>query len=185
MQPVLLTQPTLTAPHVLDWMVGLAVMLTAGSLPATPWRAADTAAISLSYAAVMDMVRPEAHRGIVVHHALRVTVSDHGNLSENRARSTRHYSDQNRALQVLGSTGDQSTYTSWQVAPDGRLMRIRNDPQSTRTVTVTLMSGRTCRLEVADRLKAGFTEYAFLRISTHSIGYFSSYKVTRTSCTMH
>ena len=33
--------------------------------------------------------------------------------------------------------------------------------------------------------KPGFSEYAFLRISTHTIGYFSTYRVTRTSCTVH
>ena len=36
-----------------------------------------------------------------------------------------------------------------------------------------------------DGLKPGFSEYAFLRISTHTIGYFSTYRVTRTSCTIH
>ena len=52
-------------------------------------------------------------------------------------------------------------------------------------MTVTLLPGNTCRLDVVDHLKPSFSEYAFLRISTHTIGYFSAYRVTRTSCTIH
>jgi len=52
-------------------------------------------------------------------------------------------------------------------------------------MTVTLLPGNTCRLEVVDQLKPGFSEYAFLRISTHTIGYFPTYRVMRTSCTIH
>ena len=44
--------------------------------------------------------------------------------------------------------------------------------------------GYACLLEVEDRLKPGFSEYALLGITTHSLGYFSSYRVTRTSCTI-
>jgi hypothetical protein len=70
------------------------------------------------------------------------------------------------------------------VAPDGRLVRVQNDPQSTRTMTVTFTPGNTCHLDVVDQLKPGFNEYAFLRITTHTLGYFSSYRVVRTTCAM-
>ena len=132
----------------------------------------------------MDMVRPEVHPGIEVHHNLRVTVSGQNDLAEHRDRSTRPYGDRNAMVQVLGSSADESAYASWRVAPDGRLVRTQNDPQSTRTMTVTLLPGNTCRLDVVDQLKPGFGEYAFLRISTHTIGYFSTYRVVRTSCTI-
>jgi hypothetical protein len=46
-----------------------------------------------------------------------------------------------------------------------------------------MMPGNTCRLEVVDQVKPGFS--AFLRISTHTIGYFPTYRVTRTFCTIH
>jgi hypothetical protein len=119
-----------------------------------------------------------------VHHNLQVTISGGGGLSEQRDRSAQQYSDRNAMVQVLNSTGDESSYASWRVAPDGRLIRVQNDPQSTRTMTVTLTGGNTCHLDVVDQLKPGFTEYAFLRISTHTLGYFSSYRVTRTTCAM-
>ncbi len=152
---------------------------------ALPGNAAANAVIDLTYDSVMDMVRPEVHAGIAVHHNVQVTVSGGGNLSEGRNRSAGPYQDRNAMMQVLSSSGDDAAYASWRTAPDGRLVRIQDDPQSTRTMTVTLLPGNTCRLEVVDQLKPGFSEYAFLRISTHTIGYFSTYRVTRTSCAIH
>ena len=157
------------------WMFLLAV----GSTPAN---AAGNLVIDLTYDAVMDMVRPVVRPDIRVHHNLQVTVSAQNTFAEDRNRNTgRYYRDQNSMMQVLGSSGDQSSYASW-VASDGRLVRTQNDPQSTRTMTVTLLSGNTCRLDVVDTLKPGFREYAFLRITTHTMGYFSAYRVTATSC---
>ena len=150
-----------------------------------PGNAAANTVIELTYDSVMDMVRPEVHPGIAVHHNLQITVSGGGNLSEGRNRSAGPYQDRNAMMQVLSSSGDDAAYASWRTAPDGGLVRVQNDPQSTRTMTVTLLPGNTCRLEVVDQLKPGFSEYAFLRISTHTVGYFSTYRVTRTSCTVH
>jgi hypothetical protein len=167
--------------------VRLLVSVIAGSIGfgELPGNAAANTVIELTYDSVMDMVRPEVHPGIAVHHNLQITVSGGGNLSEGRNRSAGPYQDRNAMMQVLSSSGDDAAYASWRVAPDGRLVRIQNDPQSTRTMTVTLLPGNTCRLDVVDQLKPGFSEYAFLRISTHTIGYFSTYRVTRTSCAIH
>jgi len=138
--------------------------------------------IDLTYDAVMDMVRPAVHPGIVVHHTLQITISGYDRLSEQRDRSTHGYRDNNQTMQVLGSTDDEQSYVSWKVAAAGTLVREQNDPQSTRTMTVTLLPENKCTLEVVDRLKPGYTEWKFLRISVHTMGYFSSYKVTQTSC---
>jgi hypothetical protein len=148
-------------------------------------RAAEGTVINLTYDSIMDMVRPEIHPGITVHHDLTVTLSGRNQVSESRSRNTKNLSDRNSAAQVLSSSGDGSSYTSWHIAPGNRFVRIQRDPQSTRTLTVTLTSDTTCDLEVEDHLKPGFNEYAFLRISSHTIGYFSSYHVTSTSCTIH
>jgi hypothetical protein len=161
------------------------VVTAFAALGALPANSAANTVIDLTYDSVMDMVRPEVHTGIAVHHHLQVTVSGGGNLSEDRNRSAGPYQDRNAMMQVLSSSGDEAAYASWRVARDGRLVRAQNDPQSTRTMTVTLLPGNACRLEVVDQLKPGFSEYAFLRISTHTIGYFSTYRVTRTSCTIH
>jgi hypothetical protein len=164
------------------WMSVVTALMAFGALPGN---AAANTVIDLTYDSAMDMVRPEVHSGIAVHHNLQITVSGGGNLSEDRNRSAGPYQDRNAMMQVLSSSGDDAAYASWRVAPGGRLVRVQNDPQSTRTMTVTLLPGNSCRLEVVDQLKPGFSEYAFLRISTHTIGYFSTYRVTRTSCTIH
>ncbi len=163
----------------------MSVITALTGLGALPGDAAANTVIDLTYDSVMDMVRPEVRPGIAVHHNLQITVSGAGNLSEGRNRSAGPYQDRNAMMQVLSSSGDDATYASWRAAPDGRLVRVQNDPQSTRTMIVTFLPGNTCRLEVADQLKPGFSEYAFLRISTHTIGYFSTYRVTRTSCAIH
>lgn len=162
----------------------IAVALALSILSLSSVNSARAAVIDLTYDSLMDMVRPEVHPGIAVHHNLQVTISGGTQVTEQRDRNARQYRDQNAMAQILSSTGDEGSYASWQVAADGRLVRTQNDPQSTRTMTVTLLPGNVCRLDVMDQLKPGFTEYAFLRISTHTIGYFSSYRVTRTTCTM-
>ena len=121
-------------------LVSVITALTA--LGALPGNAAANTVIDLTYDSVMDMVRPEVHPGIAVHHNLQITVSGGGNLSEGRNRSAGPYQDRNAMMQVLSSSGDDAAYASWRTAPDGRLVRIQNDPQSTRTMTVTLLRGQ-------------------------------------------
>ncbi len=164
------------------------LLVAIGALSAScpmPANAAETMVIDLTYDAVMDMVRPEVRPGLVVHHNLHIAVSGSGALSENRDRNIKEWEDRNATTQAPGNAGQGGAYVSWKVATDGRLVRTQNDPQSTRTMIVTLMPGNSCRLEVADQLKPGFTEYAFLRVSTHTLGYFSSYRVISTSCNIH
>ena len=161
---------------------GAAAILT---MLASAARGEGQTVIDLTYDSVMDMVRPEIHPGIVVHHNLQVILSDRNKVSETRDRSTHKLSDNNAMKQVLGSSGDAGNYASWHVVGKDQLIRVQRDPQSTRTMTVTLISPTTCRLDVTDALKPGFSEYAFLRISSHTLGYFSTYQVTSTSCTIH
>jgi hypothetical protein len=158
--------------------LGIAIALLTVSASA---QAADQFVIDLTYDSLMDMVRPEVRPDIRVHHNLRVTVAN-GGAVEKRNRNTKQYFDQNAMAQVLDSRGDDSTYASWRTAPDGTLVREQSDPQSTRTMTVTLLPDNTCRLDVVDHLKPGFSEYEFLRIASHTMGFFSSYRVVSTSC---
>jgi hypothetical protein len=158
---------------------GWALASAFGPLPA---RAAENTEIDLTCDSTMDMVRREVHSGIVVHHNLRIVVSKSSDVAENRSRSTGRYSVQHATAQVLGSSGDEGAYASWRAAPYGRLVRIENDPQSTRTMTVTLLPGGKRHLDVVNQLKPGFKEYAFLRVSVHQVGYFLSYHATATSC---
>ncbi len=141
--------------------------------------------IDLTYDSVMDMARPDVHPGIRVHHTLQVILSERNKVAENSSRVAGGLSDVKATQRVLGSSGDAGSYAVWRVVSKDRLVRIERDPQSTRTMTVTLTSPTSCRLEVRDELKPGFSEYAFSRISQHSLGYFSSYQVTSASCAIH
>jgi hypothetical protein len=147
-----------------------------------PSMAAGPIQIDLSYDAVMDMVRPENHPGISVHHNLHVTFVNGNGVTENRDNSAGRYQDKNSMSQAPGEEGG---FATWRVLSHDKLLRIQREPQSTRTMIVTLTSGSTCTLEVKDELKSGFSEYAIQRISTHSFGYFSSYRVAGTSCVIH
>jgi hypothetical protein len=146
-----------------------------------PSMAAGPIQIDLTYDSEMDMVRPENHPGIAVHHNLHVTFVNGKGVTENRDRNAGRYQDKNSMTQA---PREEAGYATWRVLSQDKLMRIERDPQSTRTMIVTLTSASTCTLEVKDELKSGFNEYAFLRISTHSLGYFSSYRVVGTSCTI-
>jgi hypothetical protein len=160
------------------------LLLAAMLFPAVGLVASQAAAqtvIDLTYDSVMDMVRPEQHPGIAVHHNLQIAFAGQ-NVAENRDRNARQFSDRNAMVQELGGTEQSGTYASWRIESNTRLVRTQRDPQSTRTMTVTLTSPTTCHLDVVDTLNPGFSEYAFLRISTHTLGYFSSYRVIDTSC---
>jgi len=139
--------------------------------------------IDLIYDSVMDMVRPEQHPGIIVHHNLQIVFSGQ-KVAENRDHNARQFSDRNAMVQELGGTEQLGTYASWRAESNALLVRTQRDPQSTRIMTVTLTLPTTCHLDVVDTLDPGFSEYAFLRISTHTLGYFSSYRVIRTSCSI-
>jgi hypothetical protein len=158
--------------------LGCATVLSFGPI-VKPALAAEAIQIDLTYDSEMDMVRPENRPGIAVHHNLHVTFVNGTGVTENRDRSTGHAQDSNAMTQAPRTEGG---YASWKVLAKDKLMRTERDPQSTRTMIVTLTSGNTCTLDVKDELKSGFNEYAFLRVSTHSLGYFSSYRVVNTSC---
>jgi len=51
------------------------VIAASTALGALPGNAVANTVIDLTYDSVMDMVRPEVHPGIAVHHNLQVTVS--------------------------------------------------------------------------------------------------------------
>jgi hypothetical protein len=169
-----------TAPVVLTAYLGI-VVASATGLHFTAVAAEEGITIDLTYDSVMNMVRPEPRPNIAVHHNLQVKLS--GNkLAESRDRSTGRYFDKASTIKEHGSdTGD----VSWHVLDPRHLVRVQTFSQSTRKMTVTVNQDQTCHLEVVDDLKPGFQEYAFPRISVHSIGYFSDYRVVNTSCAIH
>ena len=160
----------------------LAAMSAAALMLSASARAEEPTRIDLTYDSVMDMVRPENLPGIKVHHNLHVRIANGSVLTEHRDRRTRQYADRNATAQVLEGTGEDEAGVSWRVVADGTLVRDQDFRQSTRTMTVTFLPGHACRLDVVDRLKPGFTEYEFLRLKVHEMGFCSRYTVIATSC---
>jgi hypothetical protein len=155
------------------------------AMAAVTARADEPMTVDLTYDSVMDMVRPEVISDLKVHHNLHIAVAADGSVSERRNRNTGPYGDRNRSRQEeLNNGEDLANYVSWRRPAPGTLVREENDPQSVRTMTVTVLPGKSCRLDVVDRLKPGFTEYEFLRIKTHTMGFYSSYRVFATSCSI-
>ena len=105
------------------WLL-VSVITAFAAFGALPGNAAANTVIDLAYDSVMDMVRPEVHPGIAVHHNLQITVSGGGNLSEGRNRSAGPYQDRNAMMQVLSSSGDDAAYASWRTVA-GRPARAR------------------------------------------------------------
>lgn len=165
------------------WQVGL--WLAALVLSASTARAAPPMSIDMTYDSVMDMIRPVQMPNLTVHHNVHIDIAADGSVHERRNRNARRYSDRNASRQEeMNSAPDEANYASWRTGPNGTLVRIENDPQSVRTITVTFPIGGGCNIDVVDQLKPGFTEYEFLRISTHTMGFFSNYHVFATSCSL-
>ncbi len=128
---------------------------------------------------------PEPILNIPVHHNLHVTVDADGTVLERRDRSAGRFSDRSEVRQEGGNNAsNEANLVSWHSEPNGTLIRIENDPQSTSTMTVSFVPAGGCQLEVINRLKPGFTEYKYFRISTYKMELFSNYRVLKTACTM-
>jgi len=164
------------------WRAGLFVAASAAF--AAPAAAGQTT-IDLTYDTTMDMVRPMAYPGIKVHHALTVTLSQDNQVSETHNREANGQADTFAHEAALGGGDPQSYAPVWHVVSAGELVRTQNEVQSTRTITVKLTSPTTCSVEMKDELKPGFSDYAFLRISQHTLGYFVNYRIVNPSCAIH
>jgi hypothetical protein len=162
-------------------LTGLLGIVSAAVFHVPAYAAEGGITIDLTYDSVMDMVRPEPHPNISVHHNLQVRLN--GNkMSENRDRTTGRFFDK---ASTIKEHGTETGSVSWHVVDPQHLVRIQTFPQSTRKMTVTLNQDQTCHLDVVEQLKPGFQEYAFLRVSVHELGYFSDYRVVDTSCAIH
>lgn len=172
----------MTLQRILVWqahfaMLAGAVLVLGGCLPA---RSAADRTLDMTYDSVMDMVRPDNHPGMIVHHNLHVVVSNQA-VAEDRERSSRTLFDTDATRQQTGQ--ESGDYVSWRYDGPDRLIRTERDLQSTRTMIVTLSQG-SCNLDVTDALKPGFTEYKFSRIGHRDMAYFSSYREVSTTCTI-
>ena len=164
--------------------IRLLVLVLAGGAFAVPAAAGQTT-IELTYESVMDMVRPDVHPGVKVHHNLQVVLSEGNQVTETHNRNANGLSDKFAHEAALGGGDAQSYEPVWHVVSAGELVRTQNEVQSTRTITVTLTTPTTCSVAVKDELKPGFAEYAFPRIGQHALAYFTGYHIVGSTCAIH
>ena len=154
----------------------LTVMLTLATASSA---LADTQ-IQAKFSFRYDRIRPNPQSGIVVNQTVNATLSGEGNVSDTRIREAGRASDQKRNTKVLGA---ESGALRWEVLDANKLRRTVNAPQSVQFLTITV-NGNTCTLDVVFKLKPGFREYQFNRITDGTTAYFTQPMIQSTSCTI-
>jgi hypothetical protein len=64
-------------------------LLLLSALVVLPGNVAGAAVIDLTYDSVMDMVRPDVHPNLAVHHNLQITISGQNDVAEHRDRNVK------------------------------------------------------------------------------------------------
>jgi hypothetical protein len=138
------------------------------------------AVVELSYDSTLDMTRPNTILNIHARDHVTLVIKDDGSISEKstaRSGSARSYVNQRTWKD------DTRLGRAWRVVSQDVLMRTGSLPHNDRIMTVTI-TGRTCRLQVVDRLKSGFTTYTFPRASDAKMVEFSRVTIGNTSCSI-
>jgi hypothetical protein len=131
--------------------------------------------IDASVTYVFNSLRPNLTSNIPVTHSYQVTLSGANQVDEQRT-------SQSGTTRVLGQSGSEGkTGGAWRVAGPHSLVRERDLPQSTETLTIAVQ-GQSCEISVSNRLKPGFSEFKYPRVGSGEWQYFSAPQVTSTSC---
>lgn len=142
----------------------------------------STTQIDASISFVFNRLRPNPTPNIPVTHSYRITLSGANQVDEQRMSQSGAASYSSHLTRLLGqSTSEGKTGGAWRVGGPGSLVRQRDLPQSVETLTIKV-HGQTCEISVANRLKPGFSEFMYPRISTGEWQYFSEPQVTGSSC---
>ncbi len=138
--------------------------------------------IDASVTYVFNRLRPNPTSNIPVTHSYQVTLSGANQVDEQRTSQSGTLSYSSQSTRVLGQSGSEGkTGGVWRVAGPHSLVRERDLPQSTETLTIAVQ-GQSCEISVSNRLKPGFSEFKYPRVGSGEWQYFSEPQVTSTSC---
>ena len=140
----------------------------------TTWAAAADTSIHAEYTATYDRLRPAPYKGIHLKNAIDVTLSGANTVRETNTRAAGKFSDSKTGSGALGSGG-------WKVLEENKIQKTIDQPQSTTEMTIAV-DGATCRFDIQFKLKPGFKEFAFIKITDGKVGYFTEPKVQTTTC---
>jgi len=135
--------------------------------------------IDLAYNETDMRVRPDPAPG-GVRHVIQLVLSNGNEVTEIKSDTAAdgkalHSSFQNKL-------GGQNGRVVWHVVGHNSLIRLQDLPQSTLTMKVTLLSNKTCTLEVTPKLKPGFTEYEIYSIHKGSMAFYSRWDTSNPTC---
>ena len=150
--------------------------VVAGDDSASPAEATEkVTTIDVNYDSVMDQVRPQIKTGVAAHRSFEVSLSTTGKIVES-GRLGDPVNEQR--------LGRDDADVSWRVASANKLIRIQRNPQSIRTIAITILPGNSCQSEAVEQLKPGFSEYMFVGGANHELRYYSRYQITNASCSI-
>ena len=141
-----------------------------------------TTQIDASISYVFNRLRPNPTSNIPVTHSFHITLSGANQVDEQRTSQSGALSYSSHLTRLLGqSSSEGMTGGAWRVGGAGRLVRLRNLPQSVETLTIKV-EGQGCAISASNRLKPGFSEFMYPRIGSGEWQYYSAPQVTATSC---
>jgi hypothetical protein len=143
---------------------------------------ADQTVIEGSYDFVADRLSPDPRPAVRTQQTFRIVLSGRNSIDESwDARTARgRVLRQSRRARVLGGEGEGGA--QWRVAGPNRLMRIADLSQSRTTLVVTVLRDRTCAVSVSYRLKPGFREYRYRRLTDRTWALYGQPRAENITC---
>jgi hypothetical protein len=150
--------------------------------------AAGDTVIHVTFDSTMDMVEPIAMPNLISRFEKTVVLKADGTVGEimnfggppSGVGGAPALSRDEVQVHKLGRVGGGS---GWRVKGPNVLIKYFSFPQNTRTSTITV-SGSSCKYEVVETLKPGFSTYTYPRSDTGKIAYFTNVKIAATSCSI-
>jgi hypothetical protein len=148
--------------------------------------------IDIGYDTFETRTRPCCSTNSKTHQEINVVLSPGNNIKETftisyedsnfvGGRFSKTYEAYDGQIGKEGNISDQI----WHVMSDNSLFFGQDFPQSTRTKQIIVISDKKCKFIAKDKLKSGFTEYAFPLAKTNELAYFSDYKDRNFTCSIH
>lgn len=130
--------------------------------------------IEASYTVTVDRLSPNPQAGIITRQNLRLHLSGRNRVEEVWQRRSGFASREQAATERLGRG-------RWRILPGNRIVEVIDAPQNVTVVTITA-SGNACRIDVDYRLKPGFSEYVFRRVTNRRFAFFDKPRVIASEC---
>jgi hypothetical protein len=161
----------------------IAALTLAGCCSVLPAHADDTVTIHVNYQKFSNRVRPNPGPA-TAKTDFTLVLSGKNDIKESGTVSSGNNSISGSTSTKFNTavTGGERTL-KWRVAGPNKIVAIIDYPQNQQIQTISV-NGKTCTINVVDRLKPGFTEYMLWSASLNQIAYYDQVKFLGGSCTI-